>query len=446
MKHIKPLFVLSEIIFFLIVFFVNNELVAQTITGKLIDQNGSSLSGLQLKLYISPKIYDVTSGNDGSFTFTNITGINNRDELPTGYNVSDNYPNPFNPRTRIQITLPTNGNVKIGIYNMLGQRVIEDIDRYYSSGKNSIDLELNGLPNGFYIARIILDGKYSITKKLLLLYGSQHLSSPASATSSISGFNKSTAVENSLWDTKIDSLVVTGSILDKKVFTSLPNMSGNFLNLENLIVAIPVPKEPTLVSPENQAVDIQITPALTCTEAKWGTTYNLQVSTSNTFSNFIFDQNNIAKNSFQVTNLKETTTYFWRVSSTNKYGTGPWSSTFSFTTHFSQPVIGNWKLTLVYATINGTVLPITPTQAGIEMSIAVKSNATFQLTTKDANGTKVNEGTFGLTNNQLTLYFNDGTSTTFDYSLNGNIFTIKKYPYTHSTLGLLLLDLEMTRQ
>ncbi len=85
----------------LLVFFVLSQFLflnAQTITGKLIDQNGIGLAGLQLKLYISPKTYDATSATGGLFTFNNITGVRKDDELPTGYSVSENYPNPFNPK------------------------------------------------------------------------------------------------------------------------------------------------------------------------------------------------------------------------------------------------------------------------------------------------------------------------------------------------------------
>ena len=87
-------------------------LSAQTVTGKLVDLNGKGLSGLQLQLYSTPKIYTTTSSTDGSFTFTNITEVKEQ-QLPTGYSVSANYPNPFNPKTRINIALPNPGKVKI---------------------------------------------------------------------------------------------------------------------------------------------------------------------------------------------------------------------------------------------------------------------------------------------------------------------------------------------
>jgi hypothetical protein len=206
---------------------------AQTVTGKLVDQTGTGLAGLQLNLYINPHVYNTTSNSNGFFTFDNVTDVSSK-LPPTGYSVSENYPNPFNPRTRLLITLPVKSRVNVIVLNILGQKVLEEIDRYYSAGTSSIDLELNGLPNGIYFARVYLDNKYTVVKKLMLLYGSQHLSSSNTGLGSGSGLNKSRQY-NSTLDTKIDSLVVTGSI-GRKVFTNLPGLIGSSLDLGNLTI------------------------------------------------------------------------------------------------------------------------------------------------------------------------------------------------------------------
>src|SRR4030042_3429293 len=87
-------------------------LTAQSITGKLVGQPGNGLSGLQLHLYIYPNVYNTTSGADGSFTFNDINSVKG-EQLPTEYVISDNYPNPFNPSTRINISLPKSGKVRV---------------------------------------------------------------------------------------------------------------------------------------------------------------------------------------------------------------------------------------------------------------------------------------------------------------------------------------------
>src|ERR1035437_1005379 len=218
---------------FLLVLLLPIFLYAQTVTGKLVDQNGDGLSGVQLQLYSTPKIYTDTSSTDGSFTFTNVTEVKDQ-QLPTGYSVSANYPNPFNPRTRIEITLPNNGNVKVELYNQIGQKVRADIEKYFTAGNNHIDLELNGLANGFYIARINVDGRYSVIRKLMLMYGSQHLIT--SSTGSNSGLSKSNPLGSISLSASLDSLVATSTIIGRKTFLNLPNLTGNTLDLGNMII------------------------------------------------------------------------------------------------------------------------------------------------------------------------------------------------------------------
>jgi uncharacterized protein (TIGR02145 family) len=217
-------------------------LPAQTVTGKLVDQNGNGLSGVQLQLYSIPKIYTATSSTDGSFTFTNITGVKDQ-QLPTGYSVSANYPNPFNPRTRIEITLPNNGNVKVELYNQIGQKVRSDIEKYFTAGNNYIDLELKGLSNGFYIARINVDGRYNVIRKLMLMYGSQHL---ISSTGSNTGVSKSNPLGSISLSASLDSLVATSTIIGRKTFLNLPNLTGNTLDLGNMIIERFCPGIPTV--------------------------------------------------------------------------------------------------------------------------------------------------------------------------------------------------------
>jgi uncharacterized protein (TIGR02145 family) len=71
----------------------------------------------------------------------------------------------------------------------------------------------------------------------MLMYGSQHLNLVSNALNF--QLNASTISDNSILETKLDSLVVTGSYITKKVFTGLPLMVGSLMNLGNLIVTIP---------------------------------------------------------------------------------------------------------------------------------------------------------------------------------------------------------------
>ena len=215
-------------------------ITAQTVTGRLINQFGAGIPNAELKLYIYPRVYDASSSLDGSFTFTDINSVID-EELPEDYFVSNNYPNPFNPETRIILNLPIASRVKVSVYNILGQMVLYKNEEILGAGNNYVDLKLDGLSNGIYLARITIDDKYTVMRKLTLLYGSQHLSHALGNYGAMQ--NKSVSNNSSV---VIDSLVVTGSNVVKAVFTNLPPITEGSIDLGDLSVAIPCPGTPTV--------------------------------------------------------------------------------------------------------------------------------------------------------------------------------------------------------
>jgi uncharacterized protein (TIGR02145 family) len=221
--------------------FISNEILSQIVTGKLVDENSSGLAEVQLQLYATPNVYNATSISNGTFSFNIITGVEDN-QLPTGYLVSDNFPNPFNPKTRIGITLPSRENVKVEVFNLLGQSVADVIEETFDAGTNYIDIELNGLPNGFYISRITIDDKYTVVKKLMLIYGSQHLIKSGSMLTT--QLNKP---NNTYLETNLDSIVATSAIIGRKTFTSLPSFVSGTLDLGNLTIERYCPDCPTVL-------------------------------------------------------------------------------------------------------------------------------------------------------------------------------------------------------
>jgi hypothetical protein len=55
-------------------------------------------------------------------------------ELPSTYRFEQNYPNPFNSETGIRFQLPAGGEVRIDIYNTVGQRIRTLVDNRYTAG------------------------------------------------------------------------------------------------------------------------------------------------------------------------------------------------------------------------------------------------------------------------------------------------------------------------
>ncbi len=98
-----------------------------------------------------------------------VTGIKVENEI-TGYGLSVNYPNPFNPSTVINYTLPVTSNVLLEIFSSTGEKIATLINEEKSAGTYYFNLEIGAykLSSGVYYYRMIA-GDYTNTKKLVVL-------------------------------------------------------------------------------------------------------------------------------------------------------------------------------------------------------------------------------------------------------------------------------------
>jgi len=87
---------------------------------------------------------------------------------PEQYNLSQNFPNPFNPETTIQYTLPLREHVILSIYDTQGRQVARLIDGFKDAGRHQITFDGSRLSSGIYIYRIRA-GDYTETRKLTLV-------------------------------------------------------------------------------------------------------------------------------------------------------------------------------------------------------------------------------------------------------------------------------------
>lgn len=104
----------------------------------------------------------------------NITSVEKRNyNQPQKYNLYQNYPNPFNPNTTINYTLMEPGEVKIIIYNSLGQKIKTLIDNHQTSGRHSIawngqDEYGNNVSSGIYFYQLEVNNN-TISKRMILM-------------------------------------------------------------------------------------------------------------------------------------------------------------------------------------------------------------------------------------------------------------------------------------
>ncbi|MCB9472999.1 MAG: T9SS type A sorting domain-containing protein [Candidatus Delongbacteria bacterium] len=88
--------------------------------------------------------------------------------LPLTTRLAGNYPNPFNPTTRISLDLAQSGRVQLVVFNMLGQRVDTLLDSPLEAGSHSLDWDASHLPSGMYLLEMKA-GSVTDRQKLMLV-------------------------------------------------------------------------------------------------------------------------------------------------------------------------------------------------------------------------------------------------------------------------------------
>lgn len=105
-------------------------------------------------------IDDIFIGSRGSVGIAQ-TGTN----VPDKFALSQNYPNPFNPETKIKFDLARPTNVKLVVFNNLGQEVMNLFSGFKSAGSYIADFNASGLSSGTYFYRLETDF-FTETKKM----------------------------------------------------------------------------------------------------------------------------------------------------------------------------------------------------------------------------------------------------------------------------------------
>jgi subtilisin-like proprotein convertase family protein len=93
----------------------------------------------------------------------NITG-----NLPEKFDLFQNYPNPFNPVTKIKFAIPTNENVRLSVFDVLGREIQTIVDKKMEAGNYEYDFDGSRLSSGVYFYKIVA-GNYTSIKKMMLI-------------------------------------------------------------------------------------------------------------------------------------------------------------------------------------------------------------------------------------------------------------------------------------
>jgi hypothetical protein len=91
-------------------------------------------------------------------------GINEEDK----YAKLSNYPNPFNPSTKIKYNVPVGQKVTLKVYDLIGREVASLVDEWKGAGDYSVDFNPSNLASGIYFSKLNT-GEYSVVNRMTLI-------------------------------------------------------------------------------------------------------------------------------------------------------------------------------------------------------------------------------------------------------------------------------------
>ena len=102
--------------------------------------------------------------------FAGVAGI---EEVGNGYSpeefeLGQNFPNPFNPSTNINFSVPEESFVNLKVYNVQGEEIATLVNENLSTGAYKVDWDASNLPSGVYVYNLIA-GETFLSKKMLLM-------------------------------------------------------------------------------------------------------------------------------------------------------------------------------------------------------------------------------------------------------------------------------------
>ena len=105
-----------------------------------------------------------------AITLTNSASVNNElvAGLPEKFDLKPNYPNPFNPSTRISFDLPESAEVRLTVFDVLGRQVATLVNQPMKAGSHTVNFDAQRLASGVYIYRLEA-GSFSMTRNMMLI-------------------------------------------------------------------------------------------------------------------------------------------------------------------------------------------------------------------------------------------------------------------------------------
>jgi hypothetical protein len=107
------------------------------------------------------------------FCFTDVEEEGDGSARPSEFSLHDNYPNPFNPETKIGYFLPRAGQVRLEVFNILGQRIRTLVNEHQAAGNREVSWDGRNeageqVTSGVYFYKLQAED-FVQTKKMVLI-------------------------------------------------------------------------------------------------------------------------------------------------------------------------------------------------------------------------------------------------------------------------------------
>ncbi|MBI2427322.1 MAG: T9SS type A sorting domain-containing protein [Ignavibacteriales bacterium] len=101
--------------------------------------------------------------------YSTLTGAKDgKQNTPRSFELNQNFPNPFNPETTIQYSVPTSSHVVVSVYDVLGNRVATLVDKQQPAQTYTIQFDGSRFSSGVYLYKLTVNGM-SLTRRMMLI-------------------------------------------------------------------------------------------------------------------------------------------------------------------------------------------------------------------------------------------------------------------------------------
>jgi hypothetical protein len=108
------------------------------------------------------------NGNFEYFELESVVSV----KAPKDFMLSQNYPNPSNPKSKIDFEIPFDGKVNIIVFDILGQEVVSLVNEFKSADYYTVEFDGSNLASGMYFYRITAEGNgllFNKTMKMIIV-------------------------------------------------------------------------------------------------------------------------------------------------------------------------------------------------------------------------------------------------------------------------------------